>query len=217
MRMRKKKNLDSRWEKVADSLATDPAALKGNWKSLLRDAGALRVELGCGKGMFLSACALESPEVLFVGIEKVPEALLMAMEKADANRLPNARFVDGDVAKLGDFFDPCEVDTLYLNFCDPWPPRKQAKRRLTHRSFLELYRRVLKPDGVLLFKTDDAALFLFSQEELAATGARVAFRSTDWHRDPAYPGDDHMTEYETRFAARGLPIYRLEATWGEVF
>jgi len=211
--MRKKKNFAPRWERVTDWLAPDPPAHRGAWRTLCPGADALHVELGCGKGSFLAATARENPDTQFVGLERAPEALLMAMEKAKADNLGNVRFIDGDAALLDSFFTPGEADALYINFCDPWPPRKRAKRRLTHRDFLASYRKLLKPGCPLRLKTDNVALFDFSLEELAASGASVTFRSTDWHRDPSFPGDDHMTEYEARFSAKGVPICRLVATW----
>ena len=213
MRMRKKKNFEPRWALAAESLISDPLAHKGAWKSLHPGASSLCVELGCGKGAFLASCAAASPDVLFVGVERVQEALLMAMEKVRAQALGNVRFICGDAARIEEFFGSGEVDALHLNFCDPWPPRKQARRRMTHKDFLVLYRRVLKPGGVLRFKTDNSEFFEFTLGELAACGAVVIFQSIDWHRDPAYPGDDHMTEYEARFSALGVPICRLEAEW----
>jgi len=212
--MRKKKNFTPRWEKASERLVSDPAARRGQWRTPGPETAALHVELGCGKGGFLTACAKARPDILFVGLERVPEALLMAMEKAQADDLHNILFIDGDAVSLDDYFAPGEADSLFINFCDPWPPRKQAKRRLTHRDFLALYRRLLPPGRSLYFKTDNVPLFAFTLEELDAAGAHVTFASADWHRDPAWPGTDHMTEYEKRFSDLGVSICRLEAVWG---
>ena len=207
--MRKKKNFAPRWAQVSERLIPDPAAQRGHWRTLCPEARALHVELGCGKGGFLTACARSQPDILFVGLERVSEALLMAMEKAQD--LANTFFIAGDAAHLDTFFAPGEVELLYINFCDPWPSRKRSIRRLTHRDFLMRYRRLLKPGCPLRFKTDNIALFDFSLGELQAAGARVTFCSTDWHLDPAYPNEDHLTEYEIKFSSMGVPILYLEA------
>lgn len=146
MRMRRKKNLIPRMEACADWLIREPQTLRGHWRSLLPGAQALRVELGCGKGRFTCETAAAEPEVLFVAVERVPDAMVMAMERARDLGLRNVFFVDADAAGLPDFFAPGEVDRLYINFCDPWPTKRHAKRRLTHRNFLLKYRQVL-PDG----------------------------------------------------------------------
>ena len=213
MRMRKKKNFAPRWERIEAWLVSDPEARQGQWRALYPKASELHVELGCGKGGFLTKCASNRPDALFLGLERVPEALLMAMEKAQADDLKNIRFICGDAAQISDYFVPGEADSLYLNFCDPWPSNKRANRRLTHRNFLVHYRRLLKPGCPLYFKTDNVPLFEFSLDELVAAGARIVFSTTDWHRDPARPIDDVMTEYETRFSNMGVPICRLEAVW----
>ena len=211
--MRKKKNFIPRWDRVSNYLVMNAAALRGEWRGLFPEAAALHVELGCGKGGFLAASARVHPDTLFIGMERSPEALLMAMEKAISEELANLFFVCGDAVLLDTFFASDEVDMLFINFCDPWPSRKRARRRLTYRDYLFRCQKVLKPGCPLRFKTDDASLFAFTLKELFATGAQVVFQSCDWHHDPEYPGDDHMTEYETRFSALGVPIRRLEAVW----
>ena len=165
MRMRRKKNLIPRMEACADWLIREPQTLRGHWRSLLPGAQALRVELGCGKGRFTCETAAAEPEVLFVAVERVPDAMVMAMERARDLGLRNVFFVDADAAGLPDFFAPGEVDRLYINFCDPWPTKRHAKRRLTHRNFLLKYRQVLPDGGEIHFKTDNAGLFAFSVEE----------------------------------------------------
>ena len=136
MRMRRKKNLVPRMERCAQWLISDPQALRGNWRSLLPGAKELRIELGCGKGRFTCQTAAAAPEVLFVAVERVPDAMVMAMERARDMELHNVFFIDADAANLPAFFAPDEVDLIYINFCDPWPPKRHAKRRLTHRDFL---------------------------------------------------------------------------------
>ena len=131
MRMRKKKNLVPRMEACGALLVADPRALRGRWRELLPGAKELRVELGCGKGRFTAETAAAEPDVLLIAVEKVPDAMVVAMERARDVGLHNVFFVDGDAACLPDFFAPGEVDRIYINFCDPWPKSNQKKRRPT--------------------------------------------------------------------------------------
>ena len=141
MRMRKKKNLAPRMEACGAYLIRDPFALRGRWRELMPEARELRVELGCGKGGFTVGTAAAEPEVLLIAVEKVPDAMVVAMERAQAAGLHNVFFVVGDAALLPDMFAPAEVDRLYINFCDPWPKSNQKRRRLTHGNFLKCYGR----------------------------------------------------------------------------
>ena len=140
MRMRKKPNVGPRMEACDPVWIREPAALKGSWRSLMPEAKELRVEVGCGKGKFTVETAAAEPDVLIIAIERVREALVMAMEKAMAAELKNVYFVSMDVAQIEEFFAPGEIDLLYINFCDPWPRSKNAKRRLTYHTFLEKYK-----------------------------------------------------------------------------
>src|SRR5574344_1843231 len=133
-------------------------------------ARELRVELGCGKGRFTVGTAANEPDVLFLAVEKVPDAMVIAMERAAAAKLNNVFFVVADANQLPEFFEKGEVDRIYINFCDPWPPKRQAKRRLTHGVFLKLYRQVLKDGGQIHFKTDNAPLFTWSLGEIPQYG-----------------------------------------------
>ena len=142
MRMRKKKNLVPRMERCDAVHIKDGLSMRGHWRDLMPGAAALHLELGCGKGRFTVETARQNPEILFIAIEKVPDAMVIAMERAAALELKNVFFVVGDAALMPDYFAPGEVDLIYINFCDPWPPKGQAKRRLTHRGFLTTYRKV---------------------------------------------------------------------------
>ena len=159
MRMRRKKNLVPRMEACGQWLIRDPKAQRGHWRELMPGAKELRLELGCGKGRFTCQTAAADPDVLFIAVERVPDAMVMAMEKARSLALTNVFFVDADAAELPEFFAPDEVDLIYINFCDPWPPKRHAKRRLTHRDFLLRYRQVLRDGGEIHFKTDNVCLF----------------------------------------------------------
>ena len=155
MRMRKKKNLLPRMERCEAYQIKDPYARKGHWRELMPEAKEIRVELGCGKGRFTVETAAAEPDVLLIAVEKVPDAMVVAMERAAKAELHNVFFIDIDANQLPEIFDAGEVDRIYVNFCDPWPPKRQAKRRLTHGNFLKLYRKVLKDNGQIHFKTDN--------------------------------------------------------------
>ena len=147
MRMRKKPNLGPRMERCARFLVDTPEEYRGRWRELKPDAQAVWLELGCGKGRFTAEMAEQNPDVLYLAVERVPDAMIVAMERCAAKGLANVFFVDGDAARLRDYFAPDEVDRLFINFCDPWPSNRHAKRRLTHRDFLVLYRGILKDGG----------------------------------------------------------------------
>ena len=207
MRMRKMKNLDKRLEACAAYRITDPENHKGAWRALMPEARELRVEIGCGKGKFTAETAAAEPDVLLIAIERVREAMVVAMEKAQSMGLKNVYFIDMDVANIEECFAPGEIDLMYVNFCDPWPRNKNAKRRLTHRGFLQKYRRVIRPGGELHFKTDNAPLFEFSLEEFAACGLEVRNVTRNLHENGPV---GIMTGYEEKFYALGTPINRCE-------
>ena len=209
MRMRKKKNLIPRMERCEAYQIKDPCAYRGRWRELMPEAKELRVELGCGKGRFTAETAAAEPDVLFIAVEKVPDAMVVAMERAAREELRNVRFIDADVNRLPEFFAPGEVDRIYINFCDPWPKSNQAKRRLTHGNFLKLYREVLAPEGQIWFKSDNEKLFAFSVEEIPQFGFALSEVTDDLHADGV---QGVMTDYEAKFHELGTPIHRLVAT-----
>ena len=207
MRMRRMRNLEPRMEKCADYRIAEPAALKGNWRSLKPDAAALWVEVGCGKGKFTAETAQANPDVLLIAVERCREAMVVAMEKAQNMGLKNVYYIDMDVANIEDIFAAGEIDRLFINFPDPWPRKKNAKRRLTHRGFLDKYCRVVREGGEFHFKTDNAPLFEFSVEEFAACGPEVKNLTRDLHKDGIV---GITTGYEEKFHALGTPINRCE-------
>ena len=172
-------------------------------------AREVHVELGCGKGRFTAGTAAEHPDVLFIAIEKVPDALVVAMERAMDLGLKNVFFVVGDAALLPDYFAPDEVDRVYINFCDPWPSNRHAKRRLTHRDFLNIYRQVLRTGGEIHFKTDNRPLFEFSLLEFPRAGYALSEVTRNLHENGP---QGVMTDYEAKFFAQGLPIHRCVGT-----
>lgn len=205
MRMRKKKNLTPRMERCARLLITDPAEHRGNWRALLPGAAELRLELGCGKGRFTCETAAAHPDILFVAVERVPDAMIIAMERAMAAGLNNVFFVDGDASKLSEYFAPDEVDLIYINFCDPWPSNRHARRRLTGEEFLRSYRSVLRHGGEVHFKTDNADLFEYSIFQFPKAGYALDEVTRNLHAGGIR---GVMTDYEEKFHNLGTPINR---------
>ncbi len=211
MRMRKKKNLVSRMEACGKLLIAEPEAEKGQWRSHMPGAAKLRLELGCGKGRFTAETAAAHPEDLYVAIERVPDAMIVAMERCQEMGLTNVLFIDGDAAALDRYFAPGEVDLIYINFCDPWPSVKHSRRRLTHEGFLRSYRHVLREGGQVHFKTDDRALFDWSQFQFPKAGFELSEVTRDLHEHGV---QGVMTDYEEKFHAEGIPIGRCVGTMG---
>lgn len=209
MRMRRKKNRIPRMERCAAIQEKHPYDMRGRWRERLTPECPLYLEVGCGKGTFTVETAAAHPEVLFVAVERVPDCLLLAMEKVMARGLNNVVFVCDDAARLEEMFAPGEVDRMYLNFCDPWPSKKHAKRRLTYETFLLSYRKFLKEGGSIEFKTDNRPLFDFSLTQFNRTGYRLSEVTHDLHRER---DDVIQTDYEARFVAEGVKINRCVAT-----
>ena len=153
MRMRKKPNLVPRMERCAATLITDPEALRGHWLEHFPGHQALHLELGCGKGRFTADTAAQNPDIFLAAIEKVPDAMVVGMERVTERGLKNVRFLDRDAINLLDMFAPGEVSRIYINFPDPWKKSRQHKRRLTYAGFLALYANVLPLGGEIWFKT----------------------------------------------------------------
>lgn len=207
MRMRKMKNLEPRMERCAALRIQAPEEKKGHWRELKPKCTQLWVEVGCGKGKFTAETAQANPDVLLIAVERCREAMVVAMEKARDMGLTNVYYIDMDVAEIENIFAPGEIDRLFINFPDPWPRKKNAKRRLTHRGFLDKYCRVVRECGEFHFKTDNAPLFAFSLEEFAACGLETKNVTDDLHKDGPV---GIMTGYEEKFYALGTPIHRCE-------
>lgn len=208
--MRKKKNLTGRMAACDSVRELSPENQKGLWRQRFGAAedAILNVEIGCGKGGFIIQMARQHPEQLFVAVEREENALLMAMEKAQKEPLDNLVFLSYDAARLDLVFAPEEADRIYLNFSDPWPPKRQHKRRLTHPAFLTVYGRFLKERGELCFKTDNRRLFEDSICYFSQLGYGLFDVTFDLH---ATDTPNVMTEYERNFSIQGMPIYRLVA------
>ena len=186
----------------------DPERLRGHWRELMPYCRELRVEVGCGKGKFTVETAAAEPDVLLIAIERVPDALVLAMESAMRMELKNVFFVSLDAANIDAFFDESEIDLLYINFCDPWPRSKNAKRRLTYRTFLEKYKKVLRLGGQIHFKTDNAKLFEWSLPEMEESLLELRNVTRNLHANGPV---GIMTGYEEKFYQLGTPINRVEA------
>jgi tRNA (guanine-N7-)-methyltransferase len=202
VRLRNKPNLSARIEKCAHLLVTEPGALRGRWLDGTQ-YGELHIELGCGKGMFTVGTAKSETQIFLAALEKSANALIIALERAAAEGLQNIRFLKAYADDLTEYFAPGEVSRIYLNFCDPWPTNRHAKRRLTSRRFLELYGQVLKPGGELHFKTDNLPLFEYSLREFDRCGLTELDVIYDLHKNGSV---GVMTDYEMKFHARGTTI-----------
>ena len=195
-------------ERCANLLINNPAQYQGRWLEQFAPEGRLFLEIGCGKGRFTAETAKESPEDFFVAIEKVQEAIVVAMERTGEAELENVRFIDGDALALPVLFAPGEVNRIYINFCDPWKKSRDAKHRLTAPGFLQIYESILAPGCEIHFKTDNNPLFDFSVESFEAEGWSIFELTRDLHVEGAR---GVMTDYELKFHNQGVKINRLVA------
>ena len=194
-------NLGEEMQKARDRM-------KGHWHEIFDRTAPLHVELGTGKGKFISEMAQRHPEINFIGIESQQDVLYYVAEKIREKELTNVRLLVFDVSHLLEIFAPGEIDRLYINFCDPWPKVRHGKRRLTHRTFLDKYSIVLADGGKIFFKTDNRALFDFSLEQFAEKGLVTDKVTFDLHKSDF--ADNVMTEYETKFSGMGTKLNRCE-------
>ncbi|RNB67277.1 tRNA (guanosine(46)-N7)-methyltransferase TrmB [Brevibacillus panacihumi] len=188
----------------------NPVSFKGKWHERFGNNNPIHVEIGCGKGRFINTLAALHPDINFIAVELKAEVVLRAVQRTEYREIPNLAFVQYNAAMLTDLFADHEITRLYLNFSDPWPKTRHAKRRLTYSSFLQTYRQVLKPDGEVHLKTDNEKLFEFSLNQFAAERFQLRNITFDLHQSKQ-AADNVMTEYEERFSSRGQRIYRVEA------
>lgn len=189
----------------------DPQNYKGTWKaSVFKNNNPLFVEIGMGKGQFITTLALNNPDINYIGIERYTSVCLRAVQKVEDMDIPNLRFICIDAGEIENFFEKEELDQIYLNFSDPWPKDRHAKRRLTSSVFLNRYDVVLSKNGHIEFKTDNIDLFNFSLEEIEATAPWHIDASTfDLHNDSSLNEGNVMTEYEEKFSSLGNPICKV--------
>lgn len=209
MRMRNKKNRLPRMQRCEDIWIKDAKSAKGSWHTLFGNDNPIHIEIGCGKGGFVAGMAAQNPDINYVAIERYENVLVLAMEKVKNAALTNILFIDGDAMLLDEYFQDGEFERIYLNFSDPWPKKKTAKRRLTHTNFLNIYSRLLPDGGGVFFKTDNRALFEFSLNSFADADFKMKNITFDLHNS-GFEGNV-MTEYEKKFSEEGMPIYRVEA------
>lgn len=210
MRLR---NIPGADEAIADSphCIQEPMAEKGRWNLIFGNENPIHIEIGMGKGQFIMKLAKEHPDINYIGIERYSSVLLRALQKMEIEPLPNIRFLCMDASIITEVFDKEEVAKIYLNFSDPWPKERHAKRRLTSRQFFERYDKILARNGVVEFKTDNDDLFAFSMEEVAEAGWTLDAHTFDLHHDPVLNEGNVMTEYEEKFSSLGHPIHKLIA------
>ncbi len=210
MRLR---NVPGSREAIAESSMTvnEPEKRKGKWKEVFGNDNPIRIEIGMGKGNFIIKLAQDNPTVNYIGIEKYSSVLVRALEKCAEEELPNLKFIRMEAEYICDVFAENEVDRIYLNFSDPWPKDRHAKRRLTSKQFFERYDVILKKNGIVEFKTDNDLLFQFSLEQIPEAGWQIENYTWDLHHDTAMFKGNVMTEYEAKFSAMGNPIHKLIA------
>lgn len=195
---------------VSPYVVRDPSEKKGRWKEVFGNDNPIEIEAGMGKGRFIMELASLHPEINYVGIERYPSVLLRGLQKREKLELNNIFFMCEDAKNLSEFFAPGEVQTIYLNFSDPWPKDRHEKRRLTSGDFMAVYDRILKPGGTVEFKTDNKGLFEYSLEAIPKAGWRIREYTYDLHHSHMGEGNV-MTEYEEKFSSKGNPIYKLTA------
>ena len=200
-------------QQIAESpfVIHDPEEQKGHWRDVFGNDHPIEIEVGMGKGKFIMDLAAAHPDVNYLGIERYSSVLLRVLQKRAERDLSNIFFLCIDAKEMADYFAPGEVSRIYLNFSDPWPKDRHAKRRLTSPVFMEVYDSILKPDGVIEFKTDNRGLFEYSLESIPAAGWDILAHTFDLHRSDMAEGNV-MTEYETKFASEGKPICKLVAS-----
>jgi len=195
---------------MAPPLVVEPARNKGKWYEYFKNTNPIHVELGMGRGSFIITMAQKFPHYNYIGLELKEEVLLSGIKKAKDLRLTNLAFIWGDVKYLPDFFAPGELNRIHLNFSDPWPKARHAKRRLTHANFLKIYQDILDSNGEVHLKTDNGELFEFSLNQFCSQNWNLKNISLDLYRN--LPVDNVPTEYELKYVEQGKKIYRLEGT-----
>lgn len=209
MRLRNKPWAREKIEAYPQYIVPNPEDHKGNWKKVFNNDNPLYIEVGTGKGQFVTEMAKAHPNVNFIGIELYESVVVTALDRLIEAELPNVKLLNVDAKNLAEYFAKGDVSRVYLNFSDPWPKKRHEKRRLTYRTFLKLYEDMMPDGGEIHFKTDNQGLFEYSLKSFSAYGMLLTFLSLDLHNSD-YEGNI-MTEYEEKFSKRGQRIYRVEA------
>ena len=211
MRMRRKKHRESRLEACRELLVENINDYETDIKAIFQSDKPLCLEIGCGKGKFITETAIENPDKNFLAFEKNLDVLVLAAERAYRLGLTNVRFVPRNADYLKSFHSKSKCDIIYINFCDPWSKKRYSKRRLTHKGYLALWKSLLTENGAVFFKTDNRDLFEFSLNSFSEFGAKMKNISLNLHESAFHQTENIETEYEQLFSELGKPIYRLEA------
>lgn len=196
---------------INEYVINKPEEMKGRWKLLFGNDNPIHIEIGMGKGRFITTLAELNPDINYIGIEKYSSVLYRALEKMNALKLTNLYFIRMDAEDICNVFEKDEIAKIYLNFSDPWPKDRHAKRRLTSKNFFERYDKILISDGKVEFKTDNNDLFDFSLEQILKAGWNLSAVTRDLHNDESMNMGNVMTEYEEKFSSAGNPINKLIA------
>lgn len=205
MRQRNIKNLNEKLDMNSSFLIDNPKECKGKWSDIFGNDNPIYLEIGCGKGQFIMKQAQEFPKRNFIAIEGQSNVVLRALQKAEVNKCKNLRIFIDYVNDLEDYFEKTELSGIFLNFSDPWPKARHAKRRLTYHDRLLNYKKVLTDDGFIQFKTDNDSLFEFTLEEIDEAGLKIIEQSRDLHNSD-FEAKNITTEYEDKFSERGKNI-----------
>lgn len=209
MRVRKRKGAEEHLANNPHYVILNPEDSKGRWHDVFGNANPIHIEVGSGKGGFITGMALKNPDINYIGIDIQLSVLSYALDKVIASEAPNVKLLRVDGSSLTNYFEDGEVDMMYLNFSDPWPKTKHEKRRLTYKDFLDTYKRILPENGEIHFKTDNRGLFEYSLASFSQYGMTLKQVWLDLHASDFE--DNVMTEYEEKFSSKGQVIYRVEA------
>ncbi|WP_026701343.1 tRNA (guanosine(46)-N7)-methyltransferase TrmB [Salibacterium aidingense] len=209
MRLRRKPWAKEWIEKHPEFVISSPSQMASRWEEMFGNNNPIYVEVGTGKGKFIDNMSRAYPDINFIGIEKFESVLVTGLQRLLQDRQSNVRFIHGDVIQLLDYFQYGEVDRLFINFTDPWPKTRHEKRRLTYKTYLSLYEKVLSEEAEIHMKTDNQGLFEYSIESMSRYGMMLKNISLNLHQSKRE--ENIMTEYEEKFAQKGQPIFRLEA------
>ncbi|WP_338750751.1 tRNA (guanosine(46)-N7)-methyltransferase TrmB [Bacillus sp. FJAT-52991] len=211
MRLRNKPWAREKIETHPQYVVANPAEHKGKWEEVFGNDNPIYIEVGTGKGQFVTGMAKAHPDINFIGIELYESVIVSALDRLIEAELPNLKLLNVDAKNLADYFAKGDVDRVYLNFSDPWPKARHEKRRLTYKTFLKLYEDIMPEDGEIHFKTDNQGLFEYSLKSFSDYGLLLTYVSLDLHKSD-FEGNI-MTEYEEKFSAKGQRIYRSEVKY----
>lgn len=211
MRLRHKPWAKDKIDQYPQYVVSNPEMYKGDWQEPFAIQQPLHIEIGSGKGRFITEMAKANPDINYIGIEVYQSVIVAALDRLIEADLPNVKLLNVNANDLGKFFAKNDVDRIYLNFSDPWPKTRHEKRRLTYKNYLKLYESILKDAGEIHFKTDNQGLFEYSLMSFSKYGLLLKYISLDLHQSD-FKGNI-MTEYEQKFSEQGNRIYRCEVKY----